>query len=164
MLLNGREIITTKNNGRPYSVFGDDYKDYHHTSFARDALLGTIESTPVAKLFFSADNIDILQEGIRYKVYQESGSRYVIDRQSDMDLQQIMKGIFNEKARHLPDDVVSQVKCLNTTVLNYVVPRILTEIQSYLKYRVDVTTLPIPLDRSPNVSSKGSKVLYRTSI
>jgi hypothetical protein len=159
MLINGREMIMTKTNARPYTAFGDDHRDYKHTSFARDARIGKVEETPVSSIFYSSHNIHILQEGIRYRVFRESGGRYTIDRQSDVDLQQIMHGIFQENARHRPDDVVRQVRALNGAVLDYTVPRILTEIESYLKYRVDVTTLPLPLERSPNTSVKGTKTL-----
>jgi hypothetical protein len=157
---NGREMIMTRDNAEWYTAFGAEASsEYRHAGYSRDAILGNIEASPVSDLFFSHENIDALQEAIRYKAYRASGGRHVIDRQSDMDLQQVMRGIFNERAQHLKTDVLLQVRTLNEYVLDYVVPRILTEINSYLKYRWDVTTLPVPMDRSTNMSMKGSKTL-----
>lgn len=136
---------------------------YRDDSFAKEALKGEIESTPLSDLFFSKVNMEALQHGIRYSVYVKSNDRkFVIDRQSNIDLLLTMKGIFHEHARYLPDvSTVHQVKRLNEKVLDYVVPRIMSEIDMYLKYRFDVSTMAVPLDRPQIMSTKGSKQLER---
>jgi hypothetical protein len=153
-------MIMTRDNDEWYTAFGDEpSREYRHEGYSRDAVMGNTEASPLSQIFFSHQNIDALQDAIRYKAYRASGGRHVIDRQSDMELQQIMRGIFNEHAQHLSHDILLQVRALNEHVLDYVVPRIITEINSYLKFRFDVTTLPVPMDRSPNMSMKGSKTL-----
>ena len=156
MLLNGREIIL-HGAEEPYPLVSETR--YRQDLFTREAVCGETETTPVSDLFFSDRNIEYLQQGIRYLVHTKSARSHVIDRQSDLDLLVIMQGIFKEQARHLPYDVIGQVKRLNAAVLNYAVPRIITEIESYLKYRYDVTTMPAPLPRSMNMSSKGERTL-----
>ena len=132
---------------------------YTDDSFAFEALRGEIYHTPVSDLFFSVQNIDALHHGIRYLVYKASGRQHVIGRQSDVDLLLIMKGIFLEHAIHVAGDALKQVKSLNARVLDYIVPRVMTEIDMYLKYRRDVSTLPVPLERAPLMSQKGTRVL-----
>jgi hypothetical protein len=43
--------------------------------------------------------------------------------------------------------------------MDYAVPEILRELDMNDKYLQDIQTLPVPLDRSVNVSSKGEKAL-----
>jgi hypothetical protein len=128
-------------------------------TYSHEAVKGLIYNTPVSDLFFSANNIDALQQGIRYSVYRASGKHHVIGRQSDVDLILIMKGTYMEHAQHISGHTVGQVKRLNKHVLDYVVPRILTEVDTYLKYRHDVSTLPVPMERAPMMSQKGTRVL-----
>jgi hypothetical protein len=163
MLLNGREIITRGSTGGPMS-YENRYTQSGSGGYASEALKGEIEPTKLSNLFFSKLNIDALHDGIRYKVYVKSGNQIVIGRQSETDLVIVMKGVFMERARYLhDDDIVTQVKALNEHVLRYVVPRIMTEIDMYRKYRNDVSTLAVPMDRPQIMTSKGSRQLERRS-
>jgi hypothetical protein len=160
VLLNGREIIVNSHAPPPQSLFdGNSGGRYIDDSFAFEALRGEIYHTPVSDLFFSANNINALQQGIRYSVYRSSEKHHIIGRQSDVDLILIMKGVYLEHAMHLSGNTVGQVKGLNARVLDYVVPRVLTEVDTYLKYRHDVSTLPVPMERAPMMSQKGTRVL-----
>ena len=118
-----------------------------------------VGDNPIASLFFSKHNVDVLQDGIRYMVYKRTHDKTVISRQSEIELRVIMRSIYLQYARHLPYRVVDQVKELNGKVLDFAVPRILTELNTYLNYAVDVSELPVPLEHSKNVSVKGEKVL-----
>lgn len=124
-----------------------------------DPVVNMVDDNPVSSLFFSRHNVDVLHDGIRYMVYKGTNDRTVISRQSDIELRVIMRSIYLQYARHLPYQVVDQVKELNTKVLDFAVPRILVELNQYLNYAVDVTKLPVPMERSKNVSVKGDKVL-----
>ena len=159
MMLNGREVIL-HGHGPMQSMFTDGPNRYDDDSFANEALRGEIHNTHVSDLFFSRRNIDALQHGIRYSVYVSSGrDKHIIGRQSDTDLLIVMKGIYLEHAVHLPGNTLRQVRSLNARVLEYVVPRVMTEIDTYLKYRFDVSTMPVPMDRPPMMSQKGTRVL-----
>lgn len=115
----------------------------------------------VSSLFFSALNVEALQDAIRYRVYVESGAdQTVIGRQSDVELSIIMRSIFLQEARNnARESIVLQVKALNASVLAYCVPRILEEVRTYVTYRRDVSTLPEPLPRGEFLSVKGQKTL-----
>jgi len=118
-----------------------------------------VADNQIASLFFSEHNISVLHNGIRYKVYMLTNKKAVIDRQSDVDLRVIMRSIYLQYAKHLPYRVVDQVKELNTRVLDFAVPRIITELDQYANYTMHASTLPVPLEHSKNMSSKGDRVL-----
>lgn len=115
--------------------------------------------TQVSVVFFSNHNINILQEGIINTVYNQTNGRFKINRQSDTELKIIMRSIYFQYSKNNANDVVSQVKELNIKVLNWAVKDILTNIQQHEKFKRDVSSLPLPLERSQLSSLKGTKVL-----
>lgn len=140
------------------------YELFTKDSDLNEPIPSNISDNKVASLFFSEHNISILHEGIRYKVYMLTNRTAVIDRQSDVDLRVIMRSVYLQYARHLPYRVVDQVKELNTRVLDFAVPRIVMEIDQYANYTMHASTLPVPLEHSKNMSSKGDKVLQMKSL
>lgn len=117
------------------------------------------EGNRVADIYFSAENLDALQQGIRWRVFVESDGRHVIGRQSDTEIRIVMRSIYLQEGVSADQDVLQQVRTLNAKVLAYCVPRILTEIGMYLKFQRDVSTVPSLLDRGTMVSNKGTRVL-----
>lgn len=115
---------------------------------------------PISELFFSKHNIHVLQNGIRYSVFKKTSNLTVIDFQSEFELLIIMRSIYLQYCKHKQYDIVGQVKELNTKVLDYAVPKILVELNQYVNYKKDASTLPMPLEHSKNVSQKGTKILY----
>jgi hypothetical protein len=71
-----------------------------------------------------------------------------------------MRSIYLQYCKHKPYNIVDQVKELNGKVIDFAVPRILVELNQYVNYKKDASSLPIPLEHSKNVSSKGTKVLH----
>lgn len=128
-------------------------------TFGREATRGIVARNPVSDLFFSDLNIDALQQGIRSGVYYKSCQKYNIGRQSDEELKVIMRSIYLQYAKNRPFDIVEQVRELNAYVLTYAVERVLNEVSMYNRYRQDLASLPEPMERSANTSSKGSRTL-----
>jgi hypothetical protein len=100
-----------------------------------EALKGTISSNPLSKLFFSAQNIEALQQGIRYLVYTQSCNKHIIDRQSEDDLRIVMRSVYLQNAKHQPVNIVEQVRELNAIVLRWCVPKILNEVDAYMHFQ-----------------------------
>ena len=118
-----------------------------HTSY-NNALTGNWTNTPLSNAFFSAKNIEIIQNGIRRGVYDMSNKQYLIDTQSDDTLKIIMRSIYLQNAKHNPyTPVRDQISELNNLVFDYTIPQIYSETQSYLKYLHDVSTLAMPIAR-----------------
>lgn len=127
---------------------------------AYEASVGGVSMTPLSQLFFSPRNVEALQDGIRYQVYVKSGKQYVIGKQSYTELEIVMRSVYNEYARHMPFDIVGQVRDLNRRVLTYCVDNVLSEIRLRLHYVQEIDTVPMPMERGVNVSSAGSRTLF----
>jgi hypothetical protein len=141
-----------------YSLFKEFHND--NSSFEGEALRSNISSNDLTRVYFSSKNIDALQQAIRYQVYVRSGNEHIIDKQSDVDLKIVMRSIYYEYSKNLPYDILGQVRELNGKVIDYCVTNILSEISMYLHYREDTSHNAVPLARSTNVSSAGSKTLF----
>lgn len=127
-------------------------------SFEGEALRGgNIQRTDVSSVYFSEQNIDALQKGIRYLVYKNTQGKYTISNQSEHELKIIMRSIFYSHSKNFPFQVLEQVKELNKKVLDFCVPRIIVELQQNELYRKDISTLPVPLEHGRNESVKGTK-------
>ena len=112
-----------------------------------DALKGNIECSPLSMAFFSSKNINTLQHDIQKEVYQLSNQKYMIDKQNDDVLKIIMRSVYLQNAALLPTQIQEQVNQLNEIVVEYCAPNIYSEVQSYMRYRQDVSTLAVPLER-----------------
>jgi len=91
----------------------------------------------VAREFAGARNVERLHAHIIKGVYDGSGGELRIGRQSDLELQSIMRSVYANEARHLPGDVTGQVMRLNASVLNYAVPQIISEARMHAYYMRD---------------------------
>jgi len=127
--------------------------------FTQEGAHGQIAPNPISNLFFCPTNVNALQDGIRYKVWKETDQRYVIGRQSDQELKVVMRSIYFQYARHLPSDVVGQVRDLNAKVLEWVVPEVLSNLRQHERYREDASKMPVPLAHPPLMTQKGTRVL-----
>ena len=111
----------------------------------RNATLGQLEETSLSLAYFSKENIQILQNGIRAGVYQKSNGQYVIGQQDCDSLKIIMRGIFLQYSANLPYKIPDQIRELNKMVLEFSIPKVFGETQGYIKYLSDASTLVVPL-------------------
>ena len=113
----------------------------------KEALTGTLECSTLSKAFFSKQNMQIIQNSIRATVYARSNNQHIIGQQDTINLQIIMRSIFLQYTRSISTNITQQISDLNNLVVNFCVPKILPEIDAYIKYKNDVSTLVVPLDR-----------------
>lgn len=147
-----------------FNILNSQKKKIDNTEFQREATLGQLARSPLSDLFFSSQNIEALQQGIRYRIYTETSGKYVIGRQSDQELRIIMRSVYYQYARNDGTDCVAQTRELNAIVLDWAVPEILSNLLQYQVYKKDASTLPIPLDNAQNMSRKGTKSLELKSL
>lgn len=131
----------------------------NNRSFVSEATVGQIQTNPLSDLFFCENNINLLQDAIRYRIWVETDKKYVIGRQSDTELKVVMRSIYYQNAMHQTTDLVGQVRNLNTKVLEWVIPEVLSNVKQYEVYRKDASTLPMPMERGALATSKGTRVL-----
>ena len=116
------------------------------TTEYRGALEGTWESNLLSQVYFSAGNIQIVQNALRAGVYKKSNNKFVIAPQNIDTLKIIMRSIYLQYAEHLQTDITGQVERLNKLVLDYAIPTVYGEAIGYLKYCEDQSTLVVPLE------------------
>ena len=112
----------------------------------RGAIAGEWEDNLLSKVFFSVENIQILQNGIRAGVYEMSKKDFTVLPQNPDTIKVIMRSIYMQYAEHYPTKIREQVERLNQLVLNYAVPNVFNEAVGYIKYREDISTLAVPLE------------------
>ena len=124
----------------------------------QNAMVGNWETTPLSDLFFSAANIQIIQNGIKAGVYHASKGQYVIGIQDCDALKIIMRSVFLQHSVNLPGKITCQISALNEKVLEYAVPQVLGEAEGYMKYKRDASTLVVPM-QTPISSAYKTKTL-----
>lgn len=155
--VNGRVDITGNNIGPQWPMFQQNNTGVKN--YKEEALKGIQTESILSQLFFSKKNIDTIQNQIRYNVWEQSNKQHIIGRQSDTELEIIMRSIYLQYARNLPENIKGQIEELNTMVLDYCIPNILSEVEQYLSYKTNVSNLPKPLSRPENLSNAGTKTL-----
>lgn len=115
----------------------------------RDALTGLHEDTVLSRAYFSEENIQILQNGLRAGVYELSNKEWSVPPQNIDNLKIIMRSIYLQYAKHsTTESITDQIRKLNQYVLDYAVPKVYNEAQGYLNYIRDQSTLVMPLERA----------------
>jgi len=140
---NGRVNIKTPNTSSLFQLY-DKIPANQCTTF-RNAIEGLWDETSLSRAFFSQQNIQILQNGIRAGVYKRSNGQYLISPQDCDSLKIIMRSIYLQYAANQPLHVTEQIQQLNKMVLDYCIQQIYSEAQGYMKYVDDVSTLVIPI-------------------
>ncbi len=146
MSFNGRVNIGGHNPFDRFKLYDKIANDDKSTAY-RSAMTGNWQDTNLSDTFFSAQNIDTLQQGMINGVSKLSNGRFNIGKQDQDTLKIIMRSIFLQNAKNNGTDVTSQVNELNKLVLDYCVPQIYGEAQGYIQYKNDVTNLAVPMDR-----------------
>jgi hypothetical protein len=156
-------------NGR-VNAYGDTPNSYNLqkqqpnvTESPQNITSRNLNCTAVSSMFFSAENMDILQMGMRNQILNETRGKYKIGRQSDDELKIVMRSIYYQHSKNMPNNIKEQVRDLNTKVIDWCVPQIITNLKQDEKYRQDISTLPEPLERSVLTSQKGTKSLEMKS-
>lgn len=113
----------------------------------------------LSEMYFSKENIEIIQEGIINSVYNKSNGEYSISKQSEQELSIVMRSIYLQYSKNLNFNINEQILDLNTRVIRWCVDEIMTNIKQYVNYRKNVSTLPMPLEHAQLPSQKGTKTL-----
>jgi len=124
----------------------------------REALTGNLLNSKLSDLYFSKENIKLLQNGLRAGVYNKSKGAYLIDEQSEDELKIIMRSTFLQYSNNDLDNIKEQITELNDLILEYAVNQVYNEAQSYIQYKIDASTLIVPM-ASPVMEIKDDKQL-----
>ena len=153
-------------NGRVILNNTQDVKDMNmiegnkpNNNFQVESLYGIQETSKLNQLFFSKKNLDIIQNNIRYTVYVKTNKKHIIDKQSDIELQIIMRSMYLQHSPNLEYNYKEQIEYLNKLVVDWCVEKIIPQLEQYIGYLKEVEYMPMPIDLPVNLSSKGSRTL-----
>jgi len=153
---NGRVDIKSPNTSALFQMY-DKIPANQCVTF-RNATEGLWSSTSLSQAFFSQQNIQMIQNGIRAGVYNRSNGQYVIGSQDCDPLKIIMRSVFLQHSANQPGNYQQQIAELNKIVLNYCIQQVYSEAQGYMKYIDDVSTLVVPI-APPIMTSNNDKQL-----
>ena len=154
---NGRINIMGPNKSDIFKLYEQVPLDNKSTTY-KNAMAGNWQSTPLSEAFFSGDNIRIIQNAVKAAVYHASKTMYVIGDQNEDTLKIIMRSIFLQNSKNLPNNISEQINDLNNKVLEYAINQIYGEVESYMKYKRDASSLVSPMEL-PTLTNYNNKQL-----
>ena len=122
-----------------------------YNNFKDNAIKGIHEETGLSEVYFSQDNISLLQAAIRYEVNQKTGK--VVDKQSSEELSVVMRSIYLQNGNPMvsSDNIANEVRKLNTMVIDYCAEQITIQVTQYEGYLDKLKTLPVPIEHPRQV-------------
>lgn len=110
--------------------------------------------SPLVSAFFSPENVEYIQQRLRYDFYQTSGMS--IDRQKPEDLVAIMRSVFITNSRNAPDSVAEEVTIMDQKVIDLCIPMIARGVEQFFGYVRDASSLPVPIPRGEATTIRGT--------
>jgi hypothetical protein len=153
---NGRVDIKSPNTSALFQMY-DKIPANQCVTF-RNATEGLWTDTSLSQAYFSEQNIQIIQNGIRAGIYQISNGQYVIGPQDCDSLKIIMRSVYLQNAANQPTNIPNQISELNKIVLNYCIQQVYSEAQGYIQYINDASTLVVPIAH-PVMASQNDRQL-----
>ncbi len=142
----------------PFLFLQEHHKNYNN--MAPDALKGIQSQSDLSRLFFSDENFKRIQRLIKKEVFKRTSGMFKLDIDQDQkDIFIVMRAVYMEHARFLPNEIVRQVKRLNEKVIMDVVPGIITEIKQEYGYLKEINKPLSPIARPMNVNNRGRRTL-----
>jgi len=142
---------------RLFDTHREDPKLAYGSTFAQQATIRVHVATPLNQAFFSEENMDYLQQEIRYRVWVKSANKHVIDRQRPDDLKTVMRSYYLQFSRNVPGEERKEMQDLDERVINFCVDDILGSINMYLYNQKELLDFPDPIGRPVNPHVAGTK-------
>jgi hypothetical protein len=157
---NGRVNIKSPDTSQLFTMF--DKIPAHQCSTFRNPTEGLWDETYLSKAFFSHQNIQIIQNGIRAGVYKQSNGQYTIGPQDCDALKIVMRSVFLQYSSNQNNHIPAQIEALNQMVLNYCIQQVYGEAQGYMKYMDDVSTLVVPIAHPVMANNTDRELEFKT--
>lgn len=126
-------------------------------SFGNVTLKGIQENSILSKVFFSKQNMEIIQNKLKWLVYEHSNNKYIIGKQDENELLIIMRSIYLEYSKNLPVSIKQQILFLNNKVYEDIFPKLYSNVQQYISYLADVENPYKIMNRPEYINQSGTK-------
>jgi Family of unknown function (DUF5761) len=140
---NGRIDIQSPDTRSLFNMY--DKIPAHQCTTYRNPLEGQWDDSTLSKAYFSKENIQIIQNGIRAGVYKQSNNQYVVAPQDCDSLKIVMRSIYLQYSANLPGNISGQIEALNQMVLNFCIQQVYSEAKGYMKYLSDASNMYVPI-------------------
>ena len=140
---NGRIDIQSPDTKSLFNMY--DKIPAHQCTTYRNPLEGQWDDSALSNAYFSKENIQIIQNGIRAGVYKQSNNQYVVAPQDCDSLKIVMRSIYLQYSANLPGNVSGQIEALNQMVLNFCIQQVYSEAKGYIKYLSDASNMYVPI-------------------
>lgn len=157
---NGRVNIMSPDINALFSMKDKIYAGGENSDF-REAMTGNWYNTKLSDAFFSAQNIQALQNGLRAGVYERSNGQYLIAEQNPNELKIIMRSVFLQYSRNEVYNIPGQIAALNKLVLDYAIGQVYGEAEGYMKYKDDASTMYDPIARPVMTTVNDKQLLLK---
>ncbi len=157
---NGRVDIKSPNTSTLFEMY-DKIPANQCVTF-RNPTEGLWTDTQLSQTFFSQQNIQIIQNGIRAGVYHKSNGQYTIGSQDCDSLKIVMRRVYLQHAANQPNNITQQIVELNKIVLNYCIQQVYGEAQGYMKYIDDASTLVVPIAHPVMANNSDRELEFKT--
>ena len=158
------DVSEKRNSFRLYS------QQTGQNNFAHEMLRGVWEPNAIAIQYFSAKNLDLLQNNLRHMVWKRTG--HLIDEQDENVIKVTMKTMYMQyglnpklprEPRKAQQIIDAEIKRLNVMVLQDIVPQTISGVEQYLGYLRDASQNPVPIEQPKNLSVTGTRSLREPS-
>jgi hypothetical protein len=134
-----------------------DEKNKISNNFKNTAIESIHTTTTLNAVFFSPQNMKIIQNAIRYEVWRRSGSRHTIGEQDPTELGVIMRATYLQYGKNLPDHIREQIEELNNVVIETIVPKVMVQVEQYITYLRDISEPYRIMDAPQSTNTAGRK-------
>lgn len=142
----------------PFLFLQEHRKNYKNVSDT--ALKGIQTKSELSKLYFSDQNFLRIQKMIKKEIFRRTNGEFKLDVDQDQKkLFIVMRAIYLEHARYLPNQIVRQVKRLNKKVVDEIVPTMITEIKQEYGYLKEINKPITPIPRPQSIGNAGRRQL-----
>ena len=112
--------------------------------------------TPLGDAYFSDFNKEYLHGAVISAMKDKTG--YQIERQSDQDLQALMRRVWTNLSADPYSDVRNQVSKMNDKVVSEATATISTGMLQQIVYLRDISRNPVPMATPTSTSTYGNKI------
>jgi Rad3-related DNA helicase len=132
---------------------------------SRTALGNILDESKLSQIFYGRENIRRIQKKIKREILVRTNGKFKLEADQDEDdLLIAMRAVYFDEAKHLPDNIIRQVKGLNEKTINYIMPDIITNIKQEYDYLRDINKPLKPIMRPTNMNNGNAQLPSITSI
>ena len=139
-------------NELPSAYFNDNINsnELRNQLIKNQVRISECEQGKLEDIFFSNENIEIINKHLILSVFKKSDGKFKISNQSNEKLIIVMRYIFLEYAKHLPFNIDKQIAELNCRVVGDILPNIFTNVRQKIDYLRDIDCprpqVPLPIN------------------